>query len=268
MNEPVTVAPSSWHCFAPDTFAGQVTLVTGAAGGMGREVARAFHELGAHVWLTDLDGAALAAAAEELRTPGGPELTVCPADVADPFAVAEVYRTIDERHGRIDNVASCAAVITAASALEMTTEHWDRVLRINLVGTFSVLQEAVRRMTAQGSGQIVAVASDAGKKGGGGMVADAAYAASKAGVLSVVKSLAREFAGSGVRINALTPGPTDTPMHGGLANELKERIAAGLPIGRMGHPKDMAAAILFLCSPAANFVYGASLNVDGGAMFE
>ncbi|MQA01958.1 MAG: SDR family oxidoreductase [Streptosporangiales bacterium] len=268
MNQPVAVAPSSWDCFAPDTFADQVTLVTGAAGGMGREVARAFHQLGAHVWLSDLDGAALETTAKELRTPAGPELAVFPADVADPSAVAELYRRIDERHGRIDNVVSCAAVITAAAALEMSTEHWDRVLRINLIGTFSVLQEAVRRMTARGTGQIVAVASDAGKRGGGGLVADAAYAASKAGVLSVVKSLAREFAGTGVRINALTPGPTDTPMHGSLSDALKERIAAGLPIGRMGHPKDMAAAIAFLCSPAAAFIYGASLNVDGGAMFE
>ncbi|MQA81151.1 MAG: SDR family oxidoreductase [Streptosporangiales bacterium] len=268
MNEPVTVAPSSWDCFTSDAFAGQVTLVTGAAGGMGREVARAFHQLGARVWLSDLDADALKATAAEIAMPGGPEPVVCPADVADAAAVAELYRRIDAEHGRVDNVVSCAAVITAESALDMTPEHWERVLRINLVGTFTVLQEAVRRMTAQGSGQIVAVASDAGKRGGGGLVADAAYAASKAGVLSLVKSLAREFAGTGVRINALTPGPTDTPMHGGLSTDLKERIGAGLPIGRMGHPRDMAAAILFLCSPAATFVYGASLNVDGGAMFE
>lgn len=268
MNAPVTVAPSNLDCFAPDAFAGQVTLVTGAAGGMGREVARAFHSLGSHVWLSDLDTEALHSTAKELATTDGPDLLGCPADVADPDAVAELFRQIDERHGRIDNVVSCAAVITATRALEITTEHWQRVLRINLLGTFSVLQEAVRRMTAQGSGRLVAVASDAGKRGGGGLVADAAYAASKAGVLSVVKSLAREFAGTGVRINALTPGPTDTPMHSELTTELKERIAAGLPIGRMGHPADMAAAAVFLCSPAANFVYGASLNVDGGAMFE
>ena len=100
------------------------------------------------------------------------------------------------------------------------------------------------------------------------MIADVAYAASKAGVLSMIKSLAREYAGRGVSINALTPGPTDTPMHDGVSAELKQRIADGLPIGRMGHPDDMAAAVMFLCSPAARFVYGASLNVDGGALFE
>jgi 3-oxoacyl-[acyl-carrier protein] reductase len=87
-------------------------------------------------------------------------------------------------------------------------------------------------------------------------------------VLSIVKSLAREFAGSGVRINALTPGPTDTPMHAGVSAELKQRIGAGLPIGRMGHPDDLAAAAVYLCSPAARFVYASSLNVDGGSLYE
>ncbi len=266
MTTPVAVAPSNWACFAPSTFEGRLTLVTGAAGGMGREVARAFHELGSAVVLTDLDGDAVAEVAADLGE--GAPVTAASLDVADPAAVTAVFEQIDSDHGRIDNVVSCAAIITAARALDITTEHWRRVLDINLLGSFYVCQEAVRRMTAQGYGRIVAVASDAGKRGGGGLVADAAYAASKAGVLSLVKSLAREFAGTGVRINALTPGPTDTPMHGGLTQELKDRIAAGLPIRRMGHPDDMAAAAVFLCSDAANFVYGASLNVDGGSMFE
>ena len=266
MTTPVTVPPSSWACFAPGTFEGQVTLVTGAAGGMGREVAQAFHHLGSAVVLTDVDGDAAAKVAADLS--GAAPATSAALDVADPAAVAAVYQQIDADHGRIDNVVSCAAIITAVKALDITPEHWRRVLDINLLGSFYVCQEAIRRMQVQGFGRIVAVASDAGKRGGGGLIADAAYAASKAGVLSIVKSLAREFAGQGVRINALTPGPTDTPMHGGVSQELKERIAAGLPIKRMGHPADMAAAAVFLCSDAANFVYGASLNVDGGAMFE
>jgi len=264
MTTPVSVPPSSWACFAPGAFQGQVTLVTGAAGGMGREVARAFHELGSTVVLTDVNGDAAAKVAAEL---GGTASAIA-CDVADPAAVRAVYEHIDVDYGRIDNVISCAAIITATKALDLTPVHWRRVLDINLLGSFYVCQEAIRRMKAQGFGRIVAVASDAGKRGGGGLVADAAYAASKAGVHSIVKSLAREFAGQGVRINALTPGPTDTPMHSGLSQDLKDRIAAGLPIKRMGHPADMAAAAVFLCSDAANFMYGASLNVDGGAMFE
>ena len=162
---------------------------------------------------------------------------------------------------------TCAAVITAVKALDQTWSHWHRVLDINLLGTFFVAQQALKRMIPQGSGSIVCVASDAGIRGGGGLIADAAYAASKAGVQSLVKSLAREMAGKGIRINALNPGPSDTPMHTTISQELKDRIAEGLPMKRMGRPSDMAGAILFLCSSASSFVYGAGLDADGGSMF-
>jgi 3-oxoacyl-[acyl-carrier protein] reductase len=149
----------------------------------------------------------------------------------------------------------------------MDHAHWQRVLDVNLIGTFLVVQESLARMLPAGRGTIVCVASDAGVRGGGGLIADAAYAASKAGVLSLVKSVAREISGKGVRINALNPGPSDTPMHSGVSAVLKARIAEGLPMKRMGRPEDMAAAILFLCSSAASFVYGAALDADGGSMF-
>lgn len=256
-----------WAVFAPGAFDGQVTVVTGAARGMGAETARAFADLGATVLLADRDYAGISDVAEKIQADGGQARPVA-VDVADDNAVSDLYATIDADFGRVDNVITCAAVITARSALEHDRQHWQRVLDINLLGTFSVLQEGVRRMAAQGSGHVVAVASDAGKRGGGGLIADAAYAASKAGVLSVVRSLAREFSGQGVRINGLVPGPTDTSMHAGLTGELRQRIGAGLPMGRMGRPEEMAAAILYLCSPAASFVYGTGFNVDGGALFE
>lgn len=262
--DPTTVAPSGWDCFAPTMFADRVTVITGAAGGMGRRVARAFYDLGSSVVLTDSDHDTVTAVAADL----GPRASALTMDVSDSQSVTNAFEQVDKRQGRIDHLISCAAVITASPALEITPERWHRVMDINLLGTFLVCQQAIRRMSAQRSGRIVAVASDAGKRGGGGLIADAAYAASKAGVLSLVKSLAREFAGQGVSINALTPGPTDTPMHVGIPSEVKTRIASGLPIGRMGHPDDMAAAAVFLCSDAANFIYGASLNVDGGSMFE
>jgi 3-oxoacyl-[acyl-carrier protein] reductase len=244
-------------------------MVTGAAGGMGRRVARAFVDLGASVVLADSDPRSLADLVEELGVAGDADRArAVRLDVTDDAAVEQVFTELDAGYGRIDHLVTCAAVITAARTPQITPEHWQRVLGINLIGTFAVCQRALARMTEQGNGNIVAIASDAGKHGGGGLIADVAYAASKAGVLSMVKSLAREYAGRGVSINALTPGPTDTPMHSGISDDLKRRIAAGLPIGRMGHPDDMAAAVMFLCSPAAKFVYGASLNVDGGALFE
>jgi 3-oxoacyl-[acyl-carrier protein] reductase len=260
----VEIPPARWDCFADDSFAGQVVMVTGAASGIGRSTARAFYDLGASVVLVDHNRAGLDALAGQL----GERATPMACDISDGAQVEGVFASCDERFVRLDAVVAAAGIITAKPAFDIEPADWQRVLSINLVGTFSVLTAALRRMVPQRSGSLVAVGSDAGKRGGGGLIADAAYAASKAGVLSIVKSLAREFAGSGVRINALTPGPTDTPMHAAVSAELKQRIGAGLPVGRMGHPDDLAAAAVFLCSPAAQFVYAASLNVDGGSLYE
>lgn len=260
----VEMPTGTWECFAPSAFADDVVLISGASGGMGASVARAFHSLGAFVVLTDIDVERIDAVATQL----GDRAQAYPADVSNQDQVESMFDTVDHRHGRIDHVVSCAGIITANRTSQITSESWHRVMNVNLFGTFLVCQQALRRMVAQRSGHIVAVASDAGKRGGGGLIADAAYAASKAGVLSLVKSLAREHAGTGVSINALTPGPTDTPMHATISAELRQQIAASLPLRRMGHPDDMAAAVIFLCSPAARFIYGASLNVDGGSLFE
>jgi 3-oxoacyl-[acyl-carrier protein] reductase len=252
----------AWEAFDSTEFAGEVVLVTGAAGGMGLETAKAFASRGARVVLSDRDTDALVAAAAEV--PGGAAI---PVDVTDEPGVAAVVDRVVRDEGRLDHLAHCAAVITARHTFEADAAHWRRVLDINLVGSFLVAQRVLHHMRPAGRGSVVLVASDAGFRGGGGLIADAAYAASKAGVLSLVKSLAREFAGSGIRVNALVPGPSDTPMHAGVSAELKDRIAANIPLGRMGRSDDMAAAILYLCSRAASFVHGAALDVDGGLMF-
>jgi 3-oxoacyl-[acyl-carrier protein] reductase len=257
----------AWTCFAPELFAGQVVLVTGAASGMGRETAVAFAAHGAHVILTDRNEQGLVAALDRCREAGPGKHEAVVADVATADGVGAMFAAADQS-GQLDHVVCCAAVITAVPALDQDRAHWQRLHDVNVAGTFFVVQEAYRRMLPRHRGTVVVVGSDAGKRGGGGLIADAAYAASKASVLSMVKSLAREFARSGVRINALTPGPSDTPMHQLISDELRSRIGAGLPIGRMGRADEMAAAALFLSSPAASFVYGASFNVDGGSMFE
>jgi 3-oxoacyl-[acyl-carrier protein] reductase len=252
--------------FARNHFSGQTVMITGAAGGMGLETARAFAAHGAHVLLTDLDGLVVETHAAAINASGGTASATI-LDVGDPASIKTAFRYADARLGRIDNLVTCAAVITSKRIADMDWQHWRRVLDVNLLGTFFVVQAAVARMLSAGAGNIVCVASDAGVRGGGGLIADAAYAASKAGVLSLVKSVARELAGNGVRINALNPGPSDTQMHRGVSAELKARIAEGLPMKRMGRPGDMAAAVLFLCSSAASFVYGAALDADGGSMF-
>lgn len=252
--------------FDREHFNGQTVLITGAAGGMGLETSRAFATHGAHVVLADIDHDAVEAAADSIRRSGG-LASARVLDVGDPASIKATFAFIDAELGRLDNLVTCAAIITAKRIVAMDWDHWRRVLDINLLGTFFVVQEALTRMVPAGRGNIVCVASDAGVKGGGGLIADVAYAASKAGVLSLVKSVAREMSGKGIRINALNPGPSDTPMHRTISSELKARIAEGIPMKRMGRPDDMAAAIMFLCSSAASFVYGAALDADGGAMF-
>jgi 3-oxoacyl-[acyl-carrier protein] reductase len=255
---PAAPQPSGWGCFTPSTFAEQTVLVTGAAGGMGRQLVRAFGACGAHVAAGDLYDSADTGTCDD-------EVLRVHLDVADDTSVTDAFAAVDQQLGPVDHVVHSAAAIASTGFLDADAAHWRRLLDINLVGSFLVAQHALRRMLPRGHGSLVLVASDAGHRGGGGLIADAPYAATKAGVLSLVKSLTREFAQQGVRVTALSPGPSDTPMHAGISAQLKQRIADGLPAGRMGRPDDIAGAALFLCSPAAEFVHGTCLDVDGGS---
>jgi 3-oxoacyl-[acyl-carrier protein] reductase len=256
-----------YSIFARDSFAGRTVLITGAASGMGLETARAFVSKGAEVVMCDRDEERLDRHSADLKSAGGKAHAVV-VDVSDQESIKRAFDYCDSNIARLDNVVTCAAIITAKRIFDQDWAHWQRVLSVNLLGTFFTVQEAAKRMLGNADGgNIVCVASDAGVHGGGGLIADTAYAASKAGTLSLVKSVARELAGKKVRINALNPGPTDSPMHSNIDQALKDRIAANLPMRRMGRPQDMAAAILFLCSDAASFVYGSALDTDGGSMF-
>jgi NAD(P)-dependent dehydrogenase (short-subunit alcohol dehydrogenase family) len=245
-------------------FSDQVALVTGAGAGMGLDTARAFAASGAAVVLADVNADALAAATDELTAAGHQALGI-PCDVADENQVAAlVERTVVE-FGRLDMAFNNAGImLPLADAADEPAEAFDRVSAINLRGVWGCMKHELRQMRAQGSGAIVNCSSLGGLVGNPGR---ASYHATKHGVLGLTKSAALEYAPRGIRVNAVCPGTIETPMLADMVakGELEMSDAvAGQPIGRLGRGEEIAAAVLWLCSPGASFVLGVALPVDGG----
>lgn len=244
----------------------RVAVVTGAGRGMGRAVAWALAEAGARVAALDLDGESAAQITEEIRATGRPALAV-PVDVTSRASVHSAFERIEATWGTPHILVTCAGIIGTTRLLSLSEEEWDRVLAVNLKGTFLCVQRAVAGMSPSGEGRIVTIASDTGKRGGG-RIATSHYAASKAGVIAFTRSVARELAGGTIRINCICPGPTDTPMHAPLSQELREQVARNIPLGRFARPEEIAAAVVFLVSDMASFIYGETLSVDGGVLMD
>jgi NAD(P)-dependent dehydrogenase (short-subunit alcohol dehydrogenase family) len=245
-------------------FAGQVALVTGAAGGMGLDTARAFAASGAAVVLSDVNEQGLRAATDELTAAGHRALGVA-CDVADEAQVAAlVDRTVDT-FGRLDMAFNNAGImLPLTDAADEPAEAFDRVNGINLRGVWACMKHELRVMREQGSGAIVNCSSLGGLVGNPGR---AAYHATKHGVLGLTKSAALEYAPRGVRINAVCPGTIKTPMVADMiaSGELSvDDAVAGQPIGRLGRGDEIASAVLWLCSAGASLVVGIALPVDGG----
>ncbi|RNG37294.1 SDR family NAD(P)-dependent oxidoreductase [Streptomyces botrytidirepellens] len=245
-------------------FSGQVALVTGAGSGMGLATARAFAEAGAAVALTDIDEAALDAAAGEL-TDAGHRVLALPCDVSDEEQVAAAVDGTVETFGRLDMAYNNAGIqIPPSDAADEPAERFDRVNAINLRGVWAGMKHELRHMRAQGSGAIVNCSSLGGLVGIPGR---ASYHASKHGVIGLTTSAALEYAPRGIRINAVCPGTIDTPMVSDMIakGELDRAEAeANQPINRLGTADEIAQAVLWLCSPGAGFVVGVALPVDGG----
>lgn len=246
------------------SMAGGVALVTGAASGIGRATAEAFAREGARVVVSDVAAGAGEAVAAAIRERGG-QAVFAACDVSRPEQVeALVARTV-EAFGRIDLAFNNAGVEgETAPTAECTEANWDRVIGINLKGVWLCMREEIPRMLAQGGGAIVNCSSVAGLVGFTGI---AAYAASKHGLIGLTRTAALEYAARGIRVNAVCPGVIRTPMverFTGGDPEAEARLVASEPIGRMGTPEEVAAAVLWLCSDAASFVTGHALAVDGG----
>ena len=244
----------------------EVAIITGGAGGIGEAAARAIASRGARVAVADLRPAAAEEAAARLKT-AGLDVEPVTVDVGSEASVRAMVDTVLGRWGRIDILVNNAGVESSKPFLEIGLEEYERVMLINTTGVWLCCQAVIPAMLRQGGGRIVNVSSVAGQLGGG-LLGTAAYSTSKGALIALTKALAREFAKSGIRVNAISPSLTMTDFAqrqlDRLAPGTLERVIAMTPIGRVGQAAEIAAAIDFLTSPLASFVAGHVLNVDGG----
>lgn len=244
---------------------GRVALVTGGSRGLGREIAEGLAEAGAAVTITARREQWLGPAQEELRA-AGLDVSAVPCDVTDPAAVEALVAGIADRHGAIDIVVNNAGISWGTPAEEMPVEHFRRVLDTNATGTFLVAQAAARRMIPRGRGVIVNTASITGLVGAPAAVLQAVgYSASKGAVIAMTRQLATEWGAHGIRVNAIAPGFFPSRMSDGVIAKSGDRMAADVPLGRLGRAGELKGAVLFLASDAASYITGQVLVVDGGA---
>jgi 3-oxoacyl-[acyl-carrier protein] reductase len=240
--------------------AGRVALVTGAAQGIGKAVALLLARNGADIVVSDINLEKAEDTAKEIQSIGRKALAV-KGDVANWSDVERMVEGILEKFAKIDILVNNAGITRDKLILRMTEEDWDAVLDVNLKGTFHCTKAVVRHMAKQRSGKIVNIASVVGEMGNAGQ---ANYSASKAGVIGLTKTIAREFAQRGININAIAPGYIETPMTEALPEKAKEELKKLIPMERLGKPEDVAEAVLFLVSEESSYITGQVLNVNGG----
>jgi 3-oxoacyl-[acyl-carrier protein] reductase len=241
---------------------GKVAIITGAARGIGLAIAKKLAEAGAAVALVDIRSGDAEDAARGLREAGHQAVGLA-ADVTDQAQVRSMVQAVLEQWGRIDILVNNAGIAPMTPLAEITVEEWDLVLGVNLKGTFLCSQAIIPALREQGSGKIINISSSAGQMGG--LAVGAHYSASKAGILGLTKTLARNLAPN-VQVNAIAPGTTESEMTREWGEETIAGIVRQIPAGRLGHPSDVAAAVLFLASDESSFITGQTLSVNGGLL--
>lgn len=239
----------------------RVAMITGAASGIGRATAQAFAEDGYAVALLDRDAAAGERAESELAELGPAKFFTT--DVTDDASVAAAVAGTLDAFGRLDAVFNAAGIDGehGKRTHEGTLQNWHRVLAVDLTGTFHCMRHQIPALQQGGGGAIVNCASVAGVLGAATF---SAYVAAKHGVVGLTRAAALEYAREGITVNAICPGTINTAMNQALPRELLEGLLAASPMGRLGEPAEIAATVLFLCSPGAKFLNGQAISVDGG----
>ncbi|MDP4623734.1 MAG: 3-oxoacyl-[acyl-carrier-protein] reductase [Akkermansiaceae bacterium] len=243
------------------TFTDKVVAVTGAGRGIGQEIARAFASQGAKVALISRSASSCGGAAEEINKTYPGSCTAYPVDVADHEAVAVLAKKIADEMGAVNILVNNAGVTRDGLLMRMKEDDWDTVLDTNLKGAFNTVKAFMRPMMKGENSRIINIASVIGLIGNAGQ---ANYSASKAGLIGFTKAVARELAGRAVTCNAIAPGFITTDMTDELPDNVKEAVIGKIPLASFGTTDDIAQAVLFLASPAARYVTGQVIAVDGG----
>lgn len=239
---------------------GKIALVTGGAQGIGRAIALALAREGAQVAISDINLEKAQETCREIEALGRKALAVG-GSVADAKAAEAMVEKTVEAFGGLDILVNNAGITRDGILLRMKEEDWDLVLDVNLKGAFHCAKASLRPLIKRGRGKIINIASVTGQMGNAGQ---ANYAASKAGLIGLTKSVAREYASRNIQVNAVAPGFIDTAMSQAIPQKEREMLIKAIPMERLGTPEDIAEAVLFLASPASDYITGQVLNVNGG----
>ena len=239
----------------------KVALVTGAGRGIGRAIAIALAEEGAEVIVNYNGSEERAKEVKQTIEENGGKASIYKCNVSDFEACETMIREIVKEHGHLDILVNNAGITKDGLIMKMKEEDFDRVLNVNLKGTFNIIRHSARQMLKQRSGKIINISSVSGILGN---VGQANYAASKAGVIGLTKTMARELGSRGITVNAIAPGFVDTEMTEVLSEEIRENACKQIILGRFGKPEDIANAAVFLASDKADYITGQVISVDGG----